>query len=208
MATTTTTTAERIDPYKSSSFIGHSLWMCPSGATKAAYSSIISDMASELGTFEFTPHITLVAAIMTDVDDVVARTKALASELAPYTFKLDDLSQKDAYFQCVFAKMAATQEVVEANALARTFFEERQSDPDYIPHMSLVYGDFDQSKKDESILPELQKKLAMSSHTTMTIPVDAIEVWSTQGDVKEWYLVETVPLTGTTRTNTKVPDET
>lgn len=40
--------------------------------------------------------------------------------------------------------MKVTQEVVEANALAQTFFEECQSDPDYMPHMSrLVYGDFE-----------------------------------------------------------------
>jgi hypothetical protein len=97
--------------------------------------------------------------------------------------------------------MKVTQEVVEASALAQTFFEECQSDPDYMPHMSrLVCGDFERSKKDETILPELQTKLTKSCRTMMTIPTDAIEVWSTQGNIKEWYLVETVPLTGTRTT--------
>jgi 2'-5' RNA ligase len=204
---TTAVISNNQDSKNSIPYTVHSLWMCPSGTIKEVYSSIITDMTSELGTLDFTPHITLVAAILTGVDDVVARAKALALKLAPYEFEYDDLSQKDAYFQSVFAKMKVTQEVVEANALARTFFEERQSDPDYMPHMSLVYGDFDRSRKDETILPELRTKLTNSYHNTTTIPVDAIEVWSTQGDVKEWYLVETVPLTGTRRTTTKAADE-
>jgi hypothetical protein len=194
------TAASDDDPYKSSSFIGHSLWMRPSGSAKEAYSSIISETSLELGgTFQFTPHISLVAAMMTGAEDVVERAKALAAELAPYKFEFDQISQRDAYFQCVFAKMKRSKEVMAANALAREFFPERKTDPDYMPHLSLVYGDFDLAEKESKIIPELRRKLAEKALYTKSFTVDAIEVWSTQGDAKDWYLVATVPLQGNTR---------
>lgn len=185
-----------VDPYKSSTFVGHSLWMVPSGAAKEAYFSIVSETALELGTFQFLPHITLVAAMMTGENDVVERTKELAAELAPYEFEFDNVSQHDAYFQSVFAKFKLTKEVIDANALAREFFPERKTDPDYMPHLSLVYGDIDRYEKEIDIIPELQQKLEDEAPRTNRFMVDTIEVWSTQGHVKDWYLVETIPLQG------------
>lgn len=184
------------DPYKSSSFIGHSLWMCPSGASGEAYSSIIGETSAKLGTFRFLPHITLVAAMMTGADDVVQRTRELAKQLAPYTFEFEELSQRDAYFQCVFAKMKRSKEVVDANNLAREIFPERRSDPEYTPHLSLIYGDFDLQEKESKLIPELDVLIQEKVAATKSFRVDAIEVWSTQGDVKDWYLVETIPLEG------------
>ncbi len=184
------------DPYKSSSFIGHSLWMCPSGAAGEAYSSIIGETSSKLGTFRFLPHITLVAAMMTGAKDVVARTRELAKQLAPYTFEFEEISQRDAYFQCVYAKMKRSKEVVDANNLAREIFPERRSDSYYTPHLSLIYGDFDLEEKETKLIPELRALMQEKIAETKSFRVDSIEVWSTQGDVKDWYLVETIPLQG------------
>ena len=103
--------------------------------------------------------------------------------------------------------MNLTKEVIEANQVARTYFPERQSDPDYMPHLSLVYGDFDESTKVNTIIPKLQKSIKTieedeeenDSSSISTIHVDSIEIWSTQGDVKDWYKVETIPLIGRKR---------
>lgn len=183
-----------VDPYASSSFIGHSLWVCPIGDAKQAYSEIIGNMSQELGTYHFTPHITLVAAIMTSPEDVVQRTNDLAAKLTPYEFQFDSLSHKDRYFQCVFAKMKLTQEVLNANQIAREVFSERQTDPAYMPHLSLVYGEFTQTTKEAKIIPTVEKQITQKASSTMSFTVDSIEVWSTQGDVADWYLVATVPL--------------
>ena len=198
------------DPYKSSSFIGHSLWMCPSGAANQVYSDIIVDVAQELGTFQFIPHITLVAAMLTGEEDVVKRARHLASQLAPYEFELGEISYRNAYFQCVYAKMKLTPDVIAANNLARNVFQERQSDPPYMPHLSMVYGDLSETDKINVVIPKIIEKLdRRDSSETQFLPVDSIQVWSTQGDVKEWYLVETIPLTGIPKnTNTMDPVDT
>jgi Cyclic phosphodiesterase-like protein len=215
-----------LDPYKSSRFVGHSLWMIPSrtvvGGSLQAYDAIIGEMAQELGTFHFVPHITLVAALLGPVEDIVQKTRHLGTLVAPYEFQWDDsdnsdnnnrppLSYKDAYFQCVFARMKLTDAVVQANATARQVFQEKQMDPPYMPHLSLIYGDYSETEKKERLIPQLCQKFhdrkgggtadadAANGTCYATIPVDAIEIWSTQGDVKDWYLVERVPLVGTTK---------
>lgn len=191
------------DPYKSSRFVGHSLWMIPTGAALKAYDDIVGKTSNELDTFHFVPHITLVAALMSPVEQVIERTRHLASLLSPYEFELDDLSQKDAYFQCVFATMKRTDAVVHANAVARQVFAEKQSDPPYMPHLSLLYGDFDYERKVQDIIPKLRQQLQHHAPDSLRLPVDAIEIWSTQGDVKEWYLVERIPLTGSNEQSPK-----
>merc|ERR1712107_75066 len=93
-----------------------------------------------------------------------------------------------------------TDTVVAANDFARRIFLERKTDPPYLPHMSLVYGDFDEDIKRSQIIPDIQHAISCAEKETVaaikTIPVDSIEVWSTQGDVSEWYKVESIPLIG------------
>jgi len=85
---------------------------------------------------------------------------------------------------------------MDANALAREFFPERNSDPEYTPHLSLVYGDFGLEEKKTKLIPEIESLLEKNTAETTSFQVDSIEVWSTQGDVKDWYLVEKIPLQG------------
>lgn len=199
-----------MDPYKSSSFIGHSLWLVPSGESKQQLQDLIDEVASELGTRSFLPHVTLVAALMGPIEEILATTKSLASQLDPYDFYWwsddDDtaihdhpIGYRDAFFQCVFARLQKSETVMAANTLAKNAFPERLSDPPYMPHLSLVYGDLDELQKIDTVIPNIHQKVRQRQASTTTetlrvLPIDAIEVWSTQGDVSEWYLVERVPL--------------
>jgi 2'-5' RNA ligase len=180
------------DPYKSSSFIGISLWMCPGGAAGEACTKIIQELAQEYGTFaDFIPHITLVAALL--IDNAVEQTRKVATMIAPYEFEIEEASDRDAYFQSVFFKMKTSPTVVQNNQIARQVFQERQRDPPYMPHLSLVYGNLKPQQK-ERIKRELCEKLKWIPKKMM---VDAIQVWSTRGHVEGWYCIETIPLTGT-----------
>mmetsp|Transcript_33490 Transcript_33490/g.38137 ORF Transcript_33490/g.38137 Transcript_33490/m.38137 type:complete len:193 (+) Transcript_33490:45-623(+) len=180
------------DPYKSSSFIGISLWMCPIGAAGEAYTKIIQEAAEEYGTFDFkVPHVTLVAALLSD--NVVERARELATRMTPYEFESDGISGRDAYFQSVYSKMKLSPEAIRNNAIAQEFFEEEcRTNPPYVPHLSLVYGDLDANQKEEFKLKILQNKTTLPSK----FMVDAIQVWCTKGEVETWYCIEKIPLTG------------
>eukprot|EP00526_Cylindrotheca_closterium_P029318 CAMPEP_0113639032 /NCGR_PEP_ID=MMETSP0017_2-20120614/20464_1 /TAXON_ID=2856 /ORGANISM="Cylindrotheca closterium" /LENGTH=255 /DNA_ID=CAMNT_0000550201 /DNA_START=550 /DNA_END=1317 /DNA_ORIENTATION=- /assembly_acc=CAM_ASM_000147 len=199
--------------YQSSSFRGISLWLCPpttedknkisdsSDCTVGDfYQGIINTLAEEQGTFgDFIPHITLVAALELTAEEIVEKVRnEIAPKIPPYAFEAEKVSFKNAYFQSVFVKLHADRPdsmIKQANELAKQVFPERQSDPAYMPHLSVVYGNLPKEEKQEKIVPKLQEKLK-SAPAGARIPIDSIQVWSTEGPVEEWFCIETIPLTG------------
>lgn len=182
-----------IDPYKSNKFIAKSLWLCPSGAAEETSKQLITEAAKECGTFGgFIPHVTLAGAIHSE--DIIEQTRKLASMLAPYEFQFDCVSGRDAFFQSLFLKLKTTPQVLEANEAARQVFQEKANDPEYMPHLSIVYGNLDVEKKTR-IMKEIDQKLKRDN-PFKSFTVDSIQVWCTEGFVEEWYCIETIPLTG------------
>lgn len=186
-------TKDNIDMYKSSKFTGLSLWMCPSGPAEAVSRRLIKETARECGTYgDFLPHVTLAAGIASE--NTIQKTRELATMIAPYEFEFDGLSGRDAFFQALYIKLKTTPPVVLANAAARQVFEEKASDPEYMPHLSIVYGDLDPEQKSR-IMQELEYRIKEET-VLNTFTVDSIQIWSTEGDVEDWYCVESIPLTG------------
>lgn len=54
------------------------------------------------------------------------------------------------FFQCVFALMNRTEPLLAANRAARDVFG-RHDDPDFMPHLSIVYGDLAEEAKSAAI---------------------------------------------------------
>ncbi|CAJ1960656.1 unnamed protein product [Cylindrotheca closterium] len=200
--------------YQTSTFRGISLWLCPpttndknkigesSDCTVGDfYQDIINKLAEEQGTFgDFIPHITLVAALELTAEEIVKKVRnEIAPKIPPYAFEVEKVSFKDAYFQSVFVKLHTDRPdgmLKQANALAKHVFPERQSDPAYMPHLSLVYGNLPKEQKEEKIVPKVQEQLKDASSETAIIPIDSIQVWSTEGPVEKWFCIDTIPLTG------------
>mmetsp|Transcript_12917 Transcript_12917/g.16864 ORF Transcript_12917/g.16864 Transcript_12917/m.16864 type:complete len:81 (+) Transcript_12917:3-245(+) len=79
---------------------------------------------------------------------------------------------------------------MEANSIAREKFGQNNSG-DYMPHISLFYGDRPMEFKEEikeHIISEFDNVVGH------TVQFSEIEVWSTQGYVHEWYKVGSVSL--------------
>ena len=214
------TKAERDDEvvpavYQSSTFRGISLWLCPpttGDKNKISescdctvgnfYQDIINKLAKEHGTFgDFIPHVTLVAALLDlTAEEIVEKVRnEIAPKIPPYAFQAEKISFKNAYFQSIFVKLYTDRPdgmLKQANELAKQVFPERQSDPPYMPHLSVVYGNLPQEQKQEEIVPKLQKQLENAPEEYMIIPIDSVQVWSTEGPVEDWFCIETIPLTG------------
>lgn len=200
--------------YQSSSFRGISLWLCPpttEDTNKSStsvdctvgdfYQGIINTLAEEQETFgDFIPHITLVAALELEAEEIVEKVRSeIAPKIPPYVFEVEKVSFKNAYFQSVFVKLHPGQPdgmVQQANELAKQVFPERQSDPAYMPHLSLVYGNLPKELKQQQIVPKVQDQVKGSPDVAAIIPIDSIQVWSTEGPVEEWFCIETIPLSG------------
>lgn len=200
--------------YQSSSFRGISLWLCPpttgdknkisdTSDCKVGdfYQDIIHKLAEEQGTFgDFIPHITLVAALELPAEEIVAKVRnEIAPKIPPYAFEAASIAEREAYFQSVFVKLYTDRPdgmLQQANELAKQVFPERQSDPPYMPHLSLVYGNLPKEQKQQEIVPKLEAQLQSARDAISIIPIDSIQVWSTEGPVEKWFCIDTIPLAG------------
>ena len=94
--------------YASPTFVGYSLWLVPHEPLKEKLLKIISDTATKHSTLSFEPHITLVAGLQLNADQVIASTKKMAEDIKALTLQIDSVVAKDLYFQSVFATVSMT----------------------------------------------------------------------------------------------------
>jgi 2'-5' RNA ligase len=159
-----------------------SLWVMPSGYV---YQSLSERIASLISTYHgqvFEPHVTVIGEVGGTESDVVARTRNLANVVKPYSVILQAPDFFDEYYKCIFLRVATTPAVMQANACAREIFD-HESDTAYQPHLSLFYG---------TIPVETKKEIVnnLKSVSYGTFLVDSIQLMSTEGDIKSWYLVD------------------
>jgi len=159
-----------------------SLWVMPSGDVYQSLSERIVYLSSTYLGSVFEPHVTVIGDVLGTESDVVTRTRKLANVVKPYRVILGAPDFFDEYYKCIFLQVATTPEIMQANVCAREIFD-RESDAPYQPHLSLFYG----------TLPVETKKEIVNSLTSLsygTFLADSIQLMSTEGDIKSWYLVD------------------
>lgn len=164
--------------------------MVPKGAALDTFQAAITKWAGVFGSPTFIPHVTLVAGLMDPVDQVTQRTRAVAAGITPFAARVKSVTSGSMYFQSVYARLESDTDVgaaiVAANKAAQLALTPGKL-VDYMPHLSLVYGDFTDADKVEAIR-ELDKALS-----GLEFNIESVQVWSTQGEVSEWYLVDDIP---------------
>lgn len=188
------------DPYADTSNIGMSAWFVPAELFGTEFRALIARTAeahrgamatgpADLPAFE--PHVTLgfwnrsvptatIDAVLTDV----------AAVTPPFDVRFARVARGAIFFQCVYALCdkdpAVAAPLLAANAEVQRRFGLAY---EYMPHMSLAYGDLADGARD-SLVDELQPAVGR------VVPVDRIEMWDTSGPVAAWRHVKTYPLRG------------
>jgi 2'-5' RNA ligase len=140
------------------------LWVKPTGAAYALVARTIRDLADELGTPSFEPHVTLLGSLDGTEREHRQRTETLCRLLRPVPFVLTEPGYLDEYFRCVFMLVDQTQEVRWYRASALHAFD--RPDEPFMPHVSLVYGSLTESRKQEIVArlpPELRTTFLATS---------------------------------------------
>jgi len=161
---------------------GYSIWLIPTGEVYQKLAEIISKLSEEYSAPNFEPHVTLIGDLIDPEEEIISKTSKLADLIKPFKIKLEKADYFDEYFRCLFIRAEKTKEVVEANNITREIFG-RASDQEYLPHLSLMYGNLD-SKTKEKILTNLGREFNLS------FEVKSIHLFSTTGEVKDWYIVK------------------
>jgi 2'-5' RNA ligase len=159
----------------------YSLWIMPSGEVYAELNNIILGLSQRYNSPLFKPHITLTGGLFGDEKDLIEKTRNLANNVKPFDVKLNTLGLKcvDEYFKSLFIKVKETNQIMDANKKAREIFNYGPNTK-YMPHMSLIYGNFSNELKNE-IISDVGKDL------NLEFKVDEISLYSIKGKVKDWH---------------------
>jgi cyclic phosphodiesterase-like protein len=165
---------------------GTSLWLMPDETSAERLSAVVSSLASRLGTPFFPPHVTLLHGVARAEETILDVTAGLVERFAGQAVSLGPVEGTSEYFRSLYLRVGPAASLRTAHALAAQAFG-IPPDPEYLPHLSLVYGRLDSAGRD---------RIAASvvSEVPATTELTAVEVWRTEGPVGEWRLGRRVPL--------------
>lgn len=161
---------------------GYSIWLIPTGEVHQKLAELISQLSKKYSSPNFEPHVTLIGDLLGVEEEIISKTSELANLLKPFEINLKKADYFDEYFKCLFIRAEKIKEIIEVNDITRKHFNLKLA-PDFMPHLSLMYGDFDSETK-EKILANLGKEFNIS------FEVKSIHLFSTTGEVKDWYKIK------------------
>lgn len=164
----------------------YSLWIIPEDDVYSTLSSTIRQLSKPYGTPEFEPHVTVIGTLTGNQHTLIEKIDHLAATMQPFDIKLRDIDYLNEYFRCLFIRIEQSAAVMGANTKARTIFDQSRS-ADYMPHLSLMYGDIDTAVK-KAIIQTIGRDL----HCTFT--VNDIHLYATSGAPEHWHKVQSVHL--------------
>jgi len=126
------------------------LWLKPARGVSERFAGVIQQFALELDAPTFDPHITLLGNLNGSDAEQVARANELAPRLQPFRIHVSGPAFGEDYFHCVFLLVELTPPLFHAHALACQIFHQ-EGNSHYLPHLSLVYGQYLESRKKDII---------------------------------------------------------
>ena len=187
--------------YSSPVFHGYSLWLLPSAGTDLEYmKSVIAHTAEELETEAFLPHLSVLAG-MTDrseewlfekMDMLEKRLSHNFDDIFTPHLALHGLGARDLFFQCVYAHPVLTKSITGLNKVACEVFERDGNgcgyDSEYMPHLSLIYGDLDVDTKGKAMADLAIDVIGKKFH------FGNLQLWKTEGLHTDWKCVKKLEL--------------
>jgi 2'-5' RNA ligase len=165
--------------------VGLSLWLMPEGEVRRELAGWIARLAERFRTERFEPHLTLLGSIPVDEAQAREATARVASQLSPFTVRLDGIDGRDEHFRCVFVRAELDPPLRSAHETAARGFG-LPAQPDFLPHLSLVYG---------RLLEEQKHALAheAGADVSMRFEASTLHLWSTAGPLAEWRALGVFP---------------
>lgn len=160
----------------------YSIWLMPEGGMiRERFQSIITELSGKYESPRFEPHVTLIGGVNGDHKNVIAKTHEIARKIRPFFIGLTDVGVTDQYFKTLFVMAKETPELIRANKIAQEIYGTEQQ---YMPHLSLLYGNFDHYMKEGIV-----DSLGNTNFSDVGFPVTALHLYKTEGNVWEWYEV-------------------
>jgi len=168
--------------------IPYYLWLLPPPPIRDRFTGLINRLSRQFETPRFTPHLTLIGSLDLPLDKLVEQTAGLAANLAPVPIRLTGPGWTDQHFRCFFMRAERSPELLAAHETACATLGQ-QAESDYMPHLSLIYGNLPQEQKDEIVE-------SISTDFNVAFYADRIGLCYPTGTPEQWQLSHTFVLTG------------
>jgi len=159
----------------------YSLWFMPKGDVCDRLSRVINQLSVRFAAPEFSPHVTLLGGCVGPRREVIRQSARVAAALRPFTIRLEEIDFRGEYFRCLFVHAALVEPLRKAHqAACQAFGHDRE--PPFMPHLSLLYGDFPRSFK-EGVMAEMGPRLDVQ------FKVRSLHLYRTHGEPRRWRRV-------------------
>lgn len=161
----------------------YSLWLQPSGDIAYRLQERINKMSKKYKTPAFAPHVTLLGGLSVSETELIPLTNTLASSLYPFELILTKVGYHNQFYQSLFVHVKKSKSLNEARNRACRLFDLHDADG-YLPHLSLLYGDLPQKKKERIIN-------IMGREFYIRFSVNSIVLMQTEGTPEQWKRIHT-----------------
>jgi len=164
----------------------YGFWIIPENDTYQEFNKVIKKYANSFDGPTFTPHMTIHGVVISTDEEVVKTVREAVKNIKSFELQVGDVEFSTTYFQCIFARIKTSAKLFNTHLAIRKAFNMNDKNV-FMPHASLVYGDFDMETR-EKITKEI--KIQNKSFTADKITI----VRADTSDPKDWTIVEQVPL--------------
>jgi len=159
----------------------HSLWLMPRGDVYDRLSRVLKQLSARYEAPEFSPHVTLLGGCVGPRRALIEKSERLASALRPFMIRLQEIDFLDEYYRCLFVRAGLTEPLRKAYFAASREFGQSHP-PAFMPHLSLLYGDFSRDLK-QGVKAEIGPRFDVQ------FKVRSLHLYRTHGDPRLWRRV-------------------
>ncbi len=162
----------------------YSLWLELDKEQAIFYNSTIELLSKKYDCPTFQAHITLLGGIYGEENIVLNQFEKLKPYLKSFSLKLLELEFGNTYFQSIFYTVEKNQPLKVLRQLAENIFNKKET---YFPHLSMLYGHFALSQKEE-----ISKQISQPLYNQLMI--SKIALVDTTEMINDWKTLLTLSL--------------
>lgn len=130
--------------------ISYSIWIMPDGKAKSRLSKIILKLSERYKSPKFKPHVTLIGGFTGEEKNLLAKTKKLSKSIKKFKIKLTKTAYLNEFFRALFILVRKDGTLAKNHEIAIKEFT-LPKNKKYLPHLSLIYGNFSKKTKEDVI---------------------------------------------------------
>lgn len=163
---------------------GYTLWLMPSGEEYNRFTKLIKKLAQQYHAPVFQPHITLLGEFPQPEEEAIKLTQELVTNQKPFPISLGEIDYQDYHFRALFVRADKTPDLVNLHERTKKLFG-MEHIPPYMPHLSLLYGNYP---------VKLKKKIINEIGNRQPAYFEISSVFLKKGgEVKNWKTVGEFP---------------